>query len=462
MFKEAITKTYLRKKGADAIAHTKGGTLLDHLVRVERKLRSWGVAEAACRAALCHSIYSTDHFPQAIVAEQEREEVSMLIGEDAERIAWHFSRMDRETLELIAGSGSYVDRFSRKVVPLSEEDAAGLFHILIANELDHLTALSLEAVAARVNKYQALFPYLVSAAQEEVSELATEGHTDEVPRIVCTGHAGLWFKTNRASLVVDPWLYSSSFERPVLAGLGPGQRAIDYLIPRPVHTTAELSPQIVLFSHLHTHHSPLRELQELATKGALHIICPASPSTTEAALRAAIGEGTTDSITFHFCDKDTAFDLEGITIRAFTHTRPHHLGYHVSCDGLSFIHLADAPANHVLGDQMLADVWNKLADARPTALFISAANHSQRTIVNGRREILESTTFSPVQAAKLARLIRPRTVGLIGMQNFSIWDSLLEYTHSSQDIENEFRWALSYLQPSVRIEHVRPGLTITL
>ena len=463
MFELSIAKAYLKKQGADKIPHIKGGTLFDHLGRVEAQLEKWGLPMEIRLAGLFHSIYSTSHFPHALISEETREELSTIIGEPAERLAWIFGRLNRLSLTADQESNlfSYIDRLSEDKVALSQGDCSAVLHILIANELDHATPHSFDYVNSRVQYYQPLFWTLSSIAKNEVLRLNPGGHDATAPHITFIGHAGVWFKSKNTSLVVDPWLYSSNLERPGFSGLGIGQRTIDYLIPRPVHTASELAPDIILLSHFHTHHSPLAEIREFALLKPVDIVCPDSNSNSERALREKLGPEASGNITFHFCNKDSSLEIRDMRIEAYTHTHKEHLAYRISIDNLSMMHITDAQAHMVDGKTVLDPLWDKLRSSAPSFLFIGASNHLHRVMHEGVREIHEHTTLSPVQAARLIRLIEPKNVGLIGMYNYSIWDSVTEYTHSAQDVENEFFWVLSYLEPSVRVHLLKPGNTFT-
>jgi hypothetical protein len=105
-------------------------------------------------------------------------------------------------------------------------------------------------------------------------------------------------------------------------------------------------------------------------------------------------------------------------------------------------------------------MWNMVRDIKPDMLFISAANHLSRLGAGAERTIWEHSTLSPSQAAQIATMMGTKRVGLIGMDNFSIWDSAIEYAHAAEAIENEFQWALDYLGPNIEYVQLRPGKKI--
>lgn len=458
MFESSTAKKYLKKQGAESILHVKEGSLFDHLCRVEKTLLAWGAEPSVCSAGLFHSIYSTENLKVPLVEDSQKEEVQMLLGEEAEHLVSLFPKIDRNSFlsNTVSGPFEAHDREEKSSISLTKKEFIGLLHIFLANELDHITPLEFESAVARCNSFAPFNDLLLAGAQEELSKINTDTGTSG-SNLRFIGHAGVWFTAKETSLVIDPWLYSSNTRHPILLGLYPGQRTIDYLIPRPVHTAVGIAPSIILISHLHTHHSPLREIVEFVTLTPVHIVCPPIPDPALQKIKEFMGPDRFKKITFHFVEKDTELFLGSVRIFAFTHTKKEHLGFLVNDDTTSFMHLTDTRANTEKSKMDLDPLWEKLAFKNPNYLFISAANHSQRTLQEEARNIEEHATLSPTQAAKLCLLINPKCVGLIGMYNFSVWDSAIEYAHSPQDIENEFAWALRYLAPSIQIETLRPG-----
>lgn len=456
-----LIRAYLKSKGANRLPHVKQGSLLDHLVRVSDLIGVWKLDGRAQRAALCHSIYSSSHYHNTLIPQEERDHVKALIGEDAERLVAYFHRLDRTSLSENAATGtfSFADRTTGLRVEISEEDFRSLLHILAANQLDHLDAWNAESIAAECNAFAPFKSHFTDAAWKALiaagmrSDLSSG---EDTLRFI--GHAGVWLSTNTVSLVVDPWLYSSNANTPLLFGFHPEQKTIDYLIPRPTFTTLDMAPDVVLLSHFHTHHAPAREIGEFASRKPIHIVCPPIADTHLALIKARMGPKSFSNITFHFCETDATIPLFGLSIQALTHTQKDHLAYFVSNNSSSFMHITDGAPNRERSVTSLDSIWNKFEKKDPHYLFIAASNHSQRTTTKeGGRDILEHTTLSPIQAAKLTSLIRPKQVGLIGMYNFSIWDSALEYTQTPQDTESEFAWAMSFLLPNIKVHLLRPG-----
>src|SRR4051812_19251034 len=75
------------------------------------------------------------------------------------------------------------------------------------------------------------------------------------------GHAGFRIEENGCSLWIDPWLSSSDFENPLIQGILPGTRTIDFQIPEPKFRAESARADLILLSHFHPHHSPQRDIQ---------------------------------------------------------------------------------------------------------------------------------------------------------------------------------------------------------
>jgi hypothetical protein len=456
-------KAYLENKGARNVSHTRGGTLLDHLSRVEETLKAWDVPEHVQLAGLFHSVFGTSHFKEQLLQPEDTEKARLLIGEQAAHLVELFSRVDRYSLSSKNPAGGYsaLHRDTRAVIALTKEEASEILHILLANAMDHLSDVMYEDALTEINHYVPFAKLFNPKANADLQKLNRGTHPTEEfsPGLRFIGHAGVWLKGEGGSLAVDPWLYSSNFQNPVLRGLQPHQRTIDFLIPRPVFKGIDLAPDIVLLSHFHTHHAPLASVQKFARLKPIRVICPALSEGDHAWLRAALGD-LYERVTFEANDEPREYAFPDLTIRVFKHPQQHHLGFDVKTPEQHFVHITDACANTDRNVLSLHPMWETVRDIKPDMLFISAANHLSRWGAGLERDICEHASLSPTQAARITALTGTKRVGLIGMDNFSIWDSAIEYAHTAEAIENEFQWVLDYLAPNTEYVHLRPGKKI--
>lgn len=466
MFKklsEEIIIQYLKNNKAGEIKHIKSGTLLDHLRRVKELLESWEVSQDVCIAGLCHSILSTEFFTTQVVTPENEDDFELLVGKRVMELIRHFSVMERSTLRYQEDvhTGSYRKRLTGETVTITKQDVADLLTILIANEIDHINGINFHDIEASLRKYRTLFPLLpekvYAVADKLVKTIKNQNNKEFVSYI---SHATIWYKNLETSLIVDPWFFSSTIQSPLIQGLRPNQKTIDYLIPKPVNSIEEIRPDIILISHFHTHHSPLREITYFAKNRTVKIICPPLQKEELDQVASTLGEAIFANITFIFVEKDTEIKEANISIKVFTHTRKNHLGFHVSSTSLSFVHLSDSVAGTDDTRLTLDPIWNKLSTyPSPHHLFISASNHSQLSVNGHERRVIEHTSLSPVQASSIAKILNPKKVSLIGMSNFSIWDSGIEYTESPESVFNYFSWVMRFLLPSTEVTPLNPGDT---
>ncbi|WP_159080335.1 2OG-Fe(II) oxygenase [Nocardia suismassiliense] len=86
-----------RSKHRDAAA-TDQHSLGEHLIAVATTLARWRLSEHVVQAGLLHSIYGPLGFSQQLISRRERDTVRAVIGTDAERLAFLFSALDRDSI----------------------------------------------------------------------------------------------------------------------------------------------------------------------------------------------------------------------------------------------------------------------------------------------------------------------------------------------------------------------------
>jgi hypothetical protein len=88
----------LRALGFAALEHDSHVPFLTHLCGTRRTLVAWGARPALCDAGLFHSVYGTEYFEPDRTP--DRDGVIAVIGADAERIAWLWCAIRRDTLDV--------------------------------------------------------------------------------------------------------------------------------------------------------------------------------------------------------------------------------------------------------------------------------------------------------------------------------------------------------------------------
>jgi hypothetical protein len=137
----AAIERFLTSLGAAALAHP-GGTLLEHLSRVRRRLAEWQAAPEVQAAGLCHASYGTDGFATSLLGAEStdrREVLAALIGEQAEELVYLYGSCERRSTYPRFGNQDPVcfrDRFTGTDHTPQAAQARAFAEITVANELD--------------------------------------------------------------------------------------------------------------------------------------------------------------------------------------------------------------------------------------------------------------------------------------------------------------------------------------
>jgi hypothetical protein len=440
-------------------------------VRVGDTLASWSISEEVVVAGLCHSLYSTEIFKQEILSSQHRDKLKDIVGEFAESVVYYFSIMKRETLIYNEGTHSYSfsNYLSGGKEEIGQELGDALTHILLANDLDHVDMYTIGYTLSSFSKYKNISSRLSKKAKDSLDliiNIPVENSKDQYresgkPFVRFIGHSGVQIANKDVSIVIEPWLYASSRENPTIEGLDPTQRTVDYLIPEPKNNPQELAPDFVCLSHFHTHHAPLKEILEFVKIKPIAIFCPKLSGEKLLLLKNKIGDYMYSRLQFNFLEQDKEFIFKNHTIRAFLHRGEEgmvHAMYFVSLLGTSIFHVVDAKSHKEENNLSFDESWNRVFGISPDYIFVGAAGHNVKMLLkNNVRSILEAGTLTPVQAAKLAIMVKAKNAGIIGIYNHSVWDDRFEMGASVADSESQFYWALSYLAPAIKVRQLRPG-----
>ena len=127
----------LVSRDAAQIAHP-GGTLLTHLERVHALLAQWGARPAVRLAGMCHAWYGTDGFAIALGDPACRDELTTVIGQEAERLVYFYASCDRHFSypHLAKPQGPFKDRFTGAVLHPPLRLRRDFAELTAANELD--------------------------------------------------------------------------------------------------------------------------------------------------------------------------------------------------------------------------------------------------------------------------------------------------------------------------------------
>lgn len=188
----AAIERFLTSLGAATLPHP-GGTLLEHLSRVRRRLAEWQAAPEVQVAGLCHAAYGTDGFATSLLSiegadgadgkdgvdgKDQREVLAALIGEQAEELVYLYGSCERRSTYPRFGSQEAVvfrNRFTGADHTPEVAQARAFAEITVANELD-VIAHNPEVA----EKYAVSLHRLFDRMAPLLSPLAVRAYTSEL------------------------------------------------------------------------------------------------------------------------------------------------------------------------------------------------------------------------------------------------------------------------------------------
>lgn len=132
---------FLVNLGIEKVAHTQKN-YLGHLLAVYRMMRDACCTEEVSRAGMFHSIYGTEKFQGFKLELDQRDLVRGLIGDRAEKLAYHNCAMDRASFDAaLSGQGdsySFRDRITGDPVTLSRQEYDDLCRVHLYDWLEQV------------------------------------------------------------------------------------------------------------------------------------------------------------------------------------------------------------------------------------------------------------------------------------------------------------------------------------
>jgi aspartate beta-hydroxylase len=176
---------FLEHEGAAGLRHAHGRTLLDHLVETYAILQRWNQPVWLQHAGLIHSVYGTDAYGQRLLASSRRGELSALVGEQAERLAYLFGVTPRGPV--LAGT----HRWTRLAGDATGDELDALVLLHMANLAEQTQAKD-GSPASWLVRVRELANYLVDTealAPSFTAQLGGLSDADErlARRAYCTG-----------------------------------------------------------------------------------------------------------------------------------------------------------------------------------------------------------------------------------------------------------------------------------
>ena len=163
--------TFLLEHGADTAGHGVR-TLIEHLQGVSALLTTYGARAALCDAGLFHSVYGTESYQSQTIPLELRPRVVGLIGEEAERLAWLFGVMKKESFYalLAPGEGRITHRQLGETIPLSGQDMGDLCDLTVANWLEQRPRAPERYQRIREAEFRQMLPLLLPGARVAIAQ----------------------------------------------------------------------------------------------------------------------------------------------------------------------------------------------------------------------------------------------------------------------------------------------------
>ena len=164
-------QAFLHDHGAATAGHGVQ-TLIEHLQGVAGLLTTYGARAALCDAGLFHSVYGTESYQGQTIPLELRPRVVELIGEEAERLAWLFGVMKKESFYalLVAGGGSIIHRQLGETIPLSRQDMGDLCDLTVANWLEQRPRAPERYQRLREAEFRQMLPLLLPGSRAAIAQ----------------------------------------------------------------------------------------------------------------------------------------------------------------------------------------------------------------------------------------------------------------------------------------------------
>ncbi|OJW52176.1 MAG: hypothetical protein BGO67_10235 [Alphaproteobacteria bacterium 41-28] len=160
---------FLKKCSAQEIKHSKGRSLLDHLIGTYTLLASWHLPKYVCRAGLFHSIYGNEFFTLSLLNIAKRSLLIDLIGKKAELLVYHFNICDRAKTIQNINKFNFIVLSNNQEYAVSKKHLIDLLYLIFANEVEQAPEphmLTKEDELSLEQAYKALQPHMNQFVQE--------------------------------------------------------------------------------------------------------------------------------------------------------------------------------------------------------------------------------------------------------------------------------------------------------
>ena len=131
----------LSELGAGDFDHI-DGNLIDHLQGTQKLLKEWSASTTLAVAGLYHAAYGTAGFDESLVSVEQRDNISKIIGSDAEELVYLYCACDRgyfwPQIGIVAAP-EFKNRFTGQLHQLTPQQLRDFCELTVANEIEIAT-----------------------------------------------------------------------------------------------------------------------------------------------------------------------------------------------------------------------------------------------------------------------------------------------------------------------------------
>ena len=134
----------LQEIGCDSTSHL-DRNLLEHFQGTYQLLKKWGNCESVCLAGFCHAIYGTETFHTVLVPLEKRQDITSLIGKEAEKLVYYYSILTRKHFigNLSECHNFHIkSRLNQEIIPITKLEFRQLVEIFLADRLEQIFSLN--------------------------------------------------------------------------------------------------------------------------------------------------------------------------------------------------------------------------------------------------------------------------------------------------------------------------------
>lgn len=172
-------KIALLKKLGSHTTKSENGWLIDHLTGTYNLLVEWGADEALCDAGLFHAAYGTFGYDEKLIDVSRRNDLTALIGKEAESIVYTYCACDRDKTypNLKNRVVIFRDRFDDQTRYLTSKQLRNFCELTVANQLELINSndsFRQKWAQDMYKLFKKMNPYISDAAKAAYQETLRE------------------------------------------------------------------------------------------------------------------------------------------------------------------------------------------------------------------------------------------------------------------------------------------------